>query len=325
MSFRHAAHQQLLANRNDLIFIKDNLLIPEDLDRGPTEDMIKVDDIIIPPWLRVCEIPTNVSGVSDQRKEFLDVIDECTKLIDATYPLVKAEGPFSFSDSAIDLNATNLYLDYLKKTYEVLARAYALIPVNYNMYLTRLAAHVNLLAGKIEPLMEDIYMLQSSDDAMKIVASSDEYASDTFVDSIGWGAKCAHVMINGLLCGDFETEILPLIKESADFISKVITILGKFSGGTYNYDDFLKHALDVRSDILRVTTTDYHLERSKAPLISFNKTSIDDGGYIPSMHYDYVHCRYYVSDDDDDIEYLEDHSSHIFEHDHEHMIGDIVV
>ena len=48
MAFRDYSYDILRQNRNDLIFIKDNLLIPEDIDRGPNEDCIKINALFFP-------------------------------------------------------------------------------------------------------------------------------------------------------------------------------------------------------------------------------------------------------------------------------------
>ena len=83
--FREMLIDQLRKNRNDIIFLKKNLMVPEDIDRGPTEDMININDIIIPPWVAVVEIPTNPNGVSDQYNTYIETLDKCTKMIDALY------------------------------------------------------------------------------------------------------------------------------------------------------------------------------------------------------------------------------------------------
>ena len=37
--------------RNDMLFLKANLFYPEDIDHGPTEEMISVDGITIPDYV----------------------------------------------------------------------------------------------------------------------------------------------------------------------------------------------------------------------------------------------------------------------------------
>ena len=321
MSFRECAHDELRKNRNDLIFIKDNLFIPEDIDRGPTEDMININDIIIPPWVRVCEIPTNVEGVSDQRKEFVDVLDHCVKLIEATYSIIKADGSFRFSTNAIDYSAMKLYNEYLGKTYELLERAGSLIPVNFNMYLIRVAAYAGVLAGSVEPLMTQIASM-ANDPVIKTLISSEDFIYELFTDIDEWKTQFDSIFENGVYCGDFDSELSPLAVNAAEILSRANTAIIKISSGSYTFKDIMDALLKVQGELHRVMTADYHLERSKAPLKSFNKTSIEEEKYIPKLPYDYVHQRYYIEIEDSADEVV-DETPHMFEHDHR-MIGDYI-
>ena len=324
MAFRDYSYDILRQNRNDLIFIKDNLLIPEDIDRGPNEDCIKINDIIIPPWLRVCEIPTNVEGMSDQRKEFLDVLDKCTKFVDATYPYVTGDLTLVFSDNAIDLNAIRVTLDYLQITFRLLFRAFKLIPVNYNMYLTRILAYVNVLKGSVEPLMTHIINLTKIDSSIQTLITSEKAVAELFTAITEYLHKLETHFENGMLCADFDTELLPDVNEAMELLSRLYTLFSKFTAsGSYKFSTFQNVILDTQNSLLAVTTTDYHLERSKAPLKTFNKTASNSGGYIPKLPYDYVHQRYYVEMPDNSEEIV-DYTPHLYEHDH-FMIGDILV
>ena len=324
MAFRDYSYDILRQNRNDLIFIKDNLLIPEDIDRGPNEDCIKINDIIIPPWLRVCEIPTNVEGMSDQRKAFLDVIDRCNQLIDAIYPHVKDESIISFSDSAIDLDAIHVNLAYLQKSFDLLNEAFSLIPVNYNMYLIRVLAYVNVLKGKVEPLMNHIMNLKDIDNNVNTLMMAETAVEQVFADVDSFLYDLKTHFENGMLCADFETELRPDASRAMELLSNMYTLFSKVNAsGSYKYSEFQKAILSAQDDLLAVTTTDYHLERSKAPLKGFNTTTSNTGGYIPKLPYDYVHQRYYV-EVPDNTEDVVDYTPHMFEHDH-HNIGDIIV
>jgi hypothetical protein len=262
--------------------------------------------------------------MSDQRKAFLDVIDECTQLIDAIYPHVKDNGIIKFSDSAIDLDAIHVNLDFLQKSFNLLDEAFRLIPVNYNMYLIRILAYANVLKGKVEPLMRHIMNLKNIDSNINTIMMAEPSVEQIFADVNEFLSDMETHFENGMLCADFETELRPDASKAMELLSRMYTFFSKvIASGSYKYSDFQKAILDAQDTILAVTTTDYHLERSKAPLKSFNTTSSNTGGYIPKLPYDYVHQRYYVEIPDDSSEVV-DYTPHMFEHDH-HNIGDIIV
>lgn len=323
MSFRECAHDELRKNRNDLIFIKDNLLIPEDIDRGPTEDMININDIIIPPWVRVCEIPTNVEGVSDQRKEFIDVIDECTKLIDATYAMIKPNDSIPVSNNAIFYDDMRIYMDYLQKTYALLERAGSLIPVNFNMYLIRVVAYANVIAGRAEPVITQLITLFENDTVLSTLIRSEDVVTGLYNDMREWKTVYEDAFRDGVYCVDYDTSLSLLASKAAELLSRANTVILKISTGSYNYDDLKEAIMDVQSSLHKVTSANYHLERSKAPLICFTgSSSYESDDYIPSLPYDYVHQRYYI-EIEDKTNNVVDETPHILEHSHR-MIGDYI-
>ena len=324
MAFRDYSYDILRQNRNDLLIIKNNLLIPEDIDRGPNEDCIKIQDIIIPPWLRVCEIPTNVEGMSDQRKAFLDVIDQCTTLIDAIYPHVRDENVVKFTDSAIDLNAIHVNLTFLQKSFDLLFDAFNLIPVNYNMYLIRVLAYANVLKGKVEPLMTHLVRLRDNDPTISTMVAAETDVAKIFSDVSEYLRDLETHFENGMLCADYDTELYPDATRAMEILSNLYAFFSKFDAtGTYTYLQYQQSILGAQNTLLAVVTTDYHLERSKAPFKTFNTTSANEGGYIPKLPYDYVHQRYYVEVVDPSSEVV-DYVPHMYEHDG-YNIGDIII
>lgn len=309
--------EQLRKNRNDLIFLKSNICIPEDVSKGPNEDIVNLDDIIIPSWMRVFEIPDTPNGISNQRNEYLQLIDKSTTAIDAALGIINADEYTKFSTCALDINALNQLMDYNKSTMNLISDFCRLIPDNHNTYLTRNVAFINQIYGKCHPVIYDIN---------EYIISYYSYMTDNLGDASEWLEMFDSAFENGIYLADYDTEITPLVQMALKMFSQWIILLSNnstSSWGPYKNSELIKSLLEAQTSLADVMSKDFHLERSKVELKPFSKNITEIRDFIPKLPYDYVHQRYYI-DENTEEETVNEITPHIYEH-LTHRIGDIII
>ena len=326
--FREMLIDQLRKNRNDIIFLKKNLMVPEDIDRGPTEDMININDIIIPPWVAVVEIPTNPNGVSDQYNTYIETLDKCTKMIDAL-------SAFDYTNDKLTYTVSDLYgtdldkkLEYLQLSNKLITEVESLIPANFNMYLTQYMSYKNQL------YYENYELLRKLRDYVNAYSA---YIEGTIVeDTDEWLESFDTMFEDGMYCADFDENVQICMNQSLSLLTKYQAIIAhlyaNYDSATPGKHGFIKALDQTISHTLSVMSTDYHLERSKCkltPLTTTQKPKVIES-ILPKLPYDYVHERYDIEElnkllqEEASAEDVVETSPHILEHSKK-CIGDIVV
>ena len=277
--------------RNDLLFLKANVFYPKDIDHGPTEEMISVDGITIPDYVKVLKVPDAALTVSPEYQRYSVAMSDIDLFLD--------------SIESMDLRMKQFIVDFNKyiepNTSKALVRGQILfgriielIPKNFNYHLRKFFAYMKQLQvnytiiSRVNEYLSAFDFIESGDLCPCLtnskITSVDEWIADMDVLlEDGMFTVTSEESINSL-----RDSMAILMKEQTFLyqLGRSVTAYGK------NHTDFLNEVSNAINTSTKIDTTDWHLERSKVPLIEFDKKLPTVDSYTPELPHKYVHGEY---------------------------------
>lgn len=299
--------------RNDMLFLKANLFYPEDIDHGPTEEMISVDGITIPDYVKVIKVPDTATSTSPEYQKYSLVMHD----IDLYLENLEAK----------DLRAYQFITDFDKYISPenarllvwgqmILERALALIPKNFNYFLRKFFACVTQLQINYTIISRVNTYLDGFDYIEPINIC--KCLTNNSVSTVEQWVKYTDTMLeDGMFTITFD-DVIANLKDSVTILNKEQAILNQLnkaaSASKYTtHTELLVEVCNAISASIKIDSKDWHMERSKVPFVSFDKKLPNIESYTPELPYKYVHgdylCNYtradiYTPTSDDETEGL---------------------
>jgi hypothetical protein len=283
--------------RNDLIFLTDNLYIPKNLDVNFIDEIIKIENLIIPPWADVFELHPYSNWESEVYHLSKITIDKAIVMIDALGGLDLRQYDLVYEEEELLGKRVLEAMKYLNKSYSLLRDYEKLMSSNLNYYLTRLYVYKTQIFANYSIISRIRNLLLS----MEFIDTTETDAALTWMNDFEVAFK------NGMYCIDFDTELSPLFKRSILIMNNFQSILGRvtfdedLSSGAYKFSDIITRLAEVLARSYRISSTDFQLYNSKGTFKPFNEnkgaTIVTDTSQLPYpfVHHAFAYCGYNIN------------------------------
>ena len=289
---------QLFANelrkiRNDLLMVKNNLFYPKDIDHGPTEEMITIDEITIPASSRIVKIP-DTPGNSPEYDKYLSHMLKVDNFLDLYDMRVNA---IIENHDGFDMLLNASLAESIVLGERILCDACKMIPNNFNRELARLYAFTSRLYQNYNVIYKVNYALSTKDITADLIenfececTSSDSSYVSRITNASTWMRWADKIFEDGRFAVDVD-EVRSCLNESVRILNYFMQILIRVNRlEEFNvYADLTSTAV---SESVKTLNADYHLERSKCRFIPFDKFDTAHKLSSEEERYPYIHGDY---------------------------------
>ena len=285
--------------RNDMLFLKANLFYPEDIDHGPTEEMISVDGITIPDYVKVVKVPEKASQTSPEYQRYQLLMSDMDLYLNnlEAKDLRSYQFIVDFDKYISPENTKSLVWGQM-----IFERAIQMIPKNFNYHLRKFFAYVKQLQINYTIISRINTYLNAFDFIENNVCTCLLNKAISTVDQ--WVEYIDTLLEDGMFTITFDDAILALRDSITILINEqgVLNQLSRSHGSKYNESTgFLSEVCNAITASAKIEAADWHLERSKVPFVPFDKKLPEIESYTPDLPYKYVHGEYLCNYERDNI------------------------